>query len=196
MAENNHAIEPTLAVQVMRQVCSAVEYLHTGQPQLLHKHIAPESVGLVKDAEGGLWAYLRDYGMTEVVQPLYALSAHALGAIGRGAPEQFEPIDVTDERTDVYAIGTTLYELVTGQRPPPGLTYPIDRADVVNPGVPQPIADAIAQAMDPDPGRRFSSVANLNAALEEAIRPPAVGETPGFWFAIALTVILMVAGFL
>ena len=194
LAESNQAIEPVVAVQLMRQICSAVDYLHAAQPRILHKHIAPESIGLTQDAEGGLWAYLREYGMNDFVQPLQMLSADALHVLKRGAPEQFEPIDITDERTDVYGIGATLYELVTGQRPLPGLTGAVARADVVNRHVPQPIANVIEQAMNRDARLRFNSVAELSAALEEAIRPPPPGETGGFWVAVAVALLLMVVG--
>lgn len=198
LTEHNNRADPVTAVQFMIQVCQAMTYLHQGEPSILHKHIAPASIGLTRTAEGRTSVFVREYGMTTNEEAVLRLeSISAFRQAGRGAPEQFDAAAVHDERTDIYAIGATLYELVTGLRPAPGdhrrqYRSAVTRADEINSNVPHAVADAIERAMALDAQLRFNSVAELQTALQKAIQP--VGTTDWFWLAVVAALVIMVAG--
>ncbi len=197
LAEQNNRADPLEATRLMLQVCNAVKHLHQGQPPLIHQHIAPGNVVVEKDAEGRLCAFLREYGMSDQEQPRLMHNIALLSANVPGAPESHNVFGTIDERTDIYDIGATLYELATGQRPTNGqhrhlYRGQVDRADVVRPDVPQPLADVIERAMRLDAGERYASVAELNEALEEATKPP--GGTGEFWIALVVVLTLLAAG--
>jgi hypothetical protein len=210
LAEHDNIVEPSQAVRMMLPICRAVNHLHEthlhgedqgnnehgDQPRLIHNHITLNSIGLRRDQEGHLRAFLRDYGTSHVEQPYQLSSVAALRAERAGAPEQFHETDRSSSQSDVYAVGAALYQLVTGHSPASGedrLRYRahVERANVVNPAVPQSIADAIERAMAFDPRQRFASAAELGAALEEAIRQPPVGTTGWFWAVMAGIVVVV-----
>lgn len=194
LAEQNNQPDPQEAVRLMLQVCRAVKHLHDGQPGLIHKHIKPGSIGLVDNAEGKPSAFLREYGMTDLEQSWFMHSVAPFSANTRDAPELSSLFGTTDARTDVYAIGATLYELVTGQRPTSGqhrhlFRSQVDRADVVRPQVPRQLADVIERAMKLDAGERYASVGELSEALEEAIEPQRSDD----WCWILIVGLLLIA---
>ncbi|MBI4161274.1 MAG: serine/threonine protein kinase, partial [Acidobacteria bacterium] len=96
-----------------------------------------------------------------------------------GSPLYVSPEQVqgkpADRRTDIYALGAVLYLLFTGRPPFEGgsvkeilLSHlrgrPRPPRDL-DPSIPAPVSDAILRALDPDPGRRFPSAADLHEAL-------------------------------
>jgi len=196
LAEKNNLADPLEVAHLMMQVCSAVEHLHQGQPPIIHKHIEPGNIGLGKDAEGHLIAFLREYGMADHEQSRFMHSTSPLPTTVRGAPELFSLFGTTDERTDIYAIGATLYELATGQRPTSGqhrhlYRGQVERADLVRSEVSRPLADVIERAMRLDAGERYASVAELRTALEEATQLP--DKSGEIWAAVIVALVLMAA---
>jgi protein kinase-like protein len=100
---------------------------------------------------------------------------HGVGTLEYAAPEQLDPGRDIDARTDVYALGVILYELLCGRRPYAGRTeeeligviheaqpaLPVE----LDPGVPEPLQAIALKAMDRDPARRYASARDLAADL-------------------------------
>jgi eukaryotic-like serine/threonine-protein kinase len=159
------------ALAVMRQVCMALTYLHNHSPPIVHRDVKPQNIIVTP---GGP-AVLVDFGVSKVVYGEGETVAGMRGVSpGYAAPEQYGTAP-TDERSDVYSVGATLYTLLTGQPPVDSLQRltgqvvlsPIHRCNgSVSPAVEQ----AVYMAMEPSLNLRLPSVARLQDALDAAQR--------------------------
>ena len=111
IAENQ--ITPTQAVRWMRQVTSAVQYVHSHG--LVHRDIKPANILIDENGD----ACVVDFGLAREVQTAsdLTLSGHFLGTPAYMSPEQARgDQDQIGEATDIYAIGAVFYECLTGER--------------------------------------------------------------------------------
>lgn len=162
-----------LAVQWARQACQGVARLH--DHKLLHCDIKPENLFL-NDRQDAL---VGDLGLAQL-QDHNGLAV-ACGSMPTMAPEvarvgvsgQYVPSNRTyGVRSDVYSLGATLFWMLSGAQPVPGV---VSHADVWNapqpdlwmvaPHVPQGLRDTVNKAIARDPADRFASPADLDAAL-------------------------------
>lgn len=152
------------------QVCDALNYLHSQAPPLAHCNISPATIYLAEtpSAPQGQ-AVLRDLGFSRTSDPNQAAGAWAVSP-GFSAPENYGRGTI-DTRSDIYALGATLYTLLTGQRPAEsnliaGHDAPAPRpAGEINPQVSQNTSAAIERAMRINPAERFSSIQEFRNAL-------------------------------
>ena len=154
----------------IRQVCDALEYLHSRTPPVIHRDIKPDNIIIGPDGR----AMLVDFGISKEFAPGKGTTIGARAITpGYSPPEQYSAAG-TDTRSDVYALGATLYHLLTGHEPPESVVLigggllPAPRA--LNPAVSPAAEAAILAAMNPDIGRRLSSAAAFHQALDA---PPA-----------------------
>lgn len=119
------------------QLLDALDYLHTQDPQIVHRDIKPQNLKLTSRGQ----IILLDFGLAkgqagEISR--VTTSASIFGYTPNYAPlEQIQGLG-TDSRSDLYALGATLYHLMTGVKPPDALT----RAAAVVNGQPDPLARA------------------------------------------------------
>lgn len=152
------------------QLLDALEYLHNQDPPVLHRDIKPANIkvtphGIVK---------LVDFGLVKVLQPDDTRTVTVVQ--GRGTV-QYTPLEQyggdtghTDARTDIYALGATLYHLMTGAAPPdakqrflkPGVLTPVRQ---VNPQISARTERAVLRAMAMHPDERPKDVTELRDAL-------------------------------
>src|SRR5918999_6393745 len=119
------------------QLCDALDYLHTQDPQIIHRDIKPQNLKLT--ARGQI--VLLDFGLAKGSGGLMSVvttSASIFGYTPNYAPlEQIQGLG-TDARSDLYSLGATIYHLLTGVKPPDALT----RATAVVNGQPDPLRPA------------------------------------------------------
>lgn len=151
------------------QICSALNYLHSQEPPVIHCDIKPANVMLTPQGDiclidFNISFYLGDTsvlgytnGYTSPEQYLIALSRES----GRGTPEEVK----IDERTDIYSVGATLYHLAVGQKVG-------DYRERIDTGLlsgvtGEAVAQVIEKALRVDPGQRWQSAYDMFRALQD-----------------------------
>ena len=141
------------------QIARALQAAHGAG--ILHRDVKPANV---LEAEEGVWK-LADFGVAHVPDSSLTMSGQFLGSPAYAAPEAMERGE-SGPAMDVYGVGATLYEALTGE--PPRGPRPVAE---LNPDVPPELAATIMQALARDPARR-PSVAELADGLASARAVP------------------------
>src|SRR5258708_20220721 len=103
-------VEKVLDIGV--QLGNVLEYLHMRQPAIIFRDLKPTNVMLTVYGH----VYLIDFGIALHFKPGQAKDTTALGSTGYAAPEQYGKAQTTP-RADIYALGATLHQLLTGEDP-------------------------------------------------------------------------------
>ncbi len=99
-------------LSVAMQLCAVLEYLHSRQPPVIFRDLKPANIMLTPPGH----IYLIDFGIARHFKPGQSKDTSALGSTGYAAPEQYGKSQTTP-RADIYALGATLHELLTGLSP-------------------------------------------------------------------------------
>lgn len=155
------------ALALIRQVAAALAAAHA--EGVVHRDIKPENVLL--DAAGQV--RVTDFGMARSLAPgapRLTRTGASVGTPGYLAPEQLSGAD-TDARTDLFALGVLLYEMLTGRLPLGSFELP----RTVRPEIPAAVETALLRALKPNPADRPAHVTAWLGLLDG----DAVGETAG-----------------
>ena len=140
-------------LRVFWEVASGLEYLHSQQPAIIHRDVKPANVLIGADGK----AKVSDFGLSRSVATERVTSSVWVTP-GFSPPEQYDNFAETDERGDLFALGATLYFLLTGNTYSLSLgLMGIDREDT------RFILDRLLQR---EPTRRFGSVGDLTACWD------------------------------
>lgn len=155
------------------QICDTLTYLHTRQPAVLHRDIKPANIKLTP--EGRL--KLVDFGLVKPLDPNDPSTLTGLqgaGSLPYAPLEQYvDHLGHTDGRSDLYALGATLYHLLTGNTPASAQERFIDPDSLppvrlINPALSPGLGEAVALAMAPHPKDRPASVAQWRQILHSS----------------------------
>lgn len=149
------------------QIADALAYLHSQKPPIIHRDLKPENIIITPQNT----AMLVDFGVAKVYDPALKTTIGARAVTpGFSPPEQYGQ-GTTDNRSDIYALGATLYTLVTNQEPVESiqrtLRVPLEPPRQVNPLVSPALDAAILKAMEPVPADRFQRMEHFKAALTQ-----------------------------
>ena len=169
------AIPPALAIKYIDQVLDALSYAH--KQNIIHRDIKPANMMLTSDGT----VKLMDFGIARSASDRsLTMTGTTLGSLNYMPPEQVKG-DPADNRSDLYSLGVSLYELVTGQLPfQADSNYAIMAAHlqeeprppiVLRPGIPQPLNQIILMALAKDPNQRFQSADAFRGALKSVATP-------------------------
>ena len=172
LSERGGPLDEAEVLPWMRQVCEALDYLHTRTPPIIHRDVKPDNIIVAPDGR----AMLVDFGISKVYDPGKGTTIGAKAVTpGYSPPEQYGR-GRTDARSDVYALGATLYTLLTGQTPPDGPDLS-SGADVltpprqVNPAVSAATSAAVVAAMAPTISRRLENAVGFGRLLTAESTP-------------------------
>lgn len=149
------------------QTLDILEYLHSRQPAIIHRDIKPANLKLTPEGH----IVLLDFGMARG-----AGSSIAGYSVNYAPPEQIDQIS-TDGRSDLYALGATLYHLATAVPPPSSITRavtvahgepdPLRPACEVNPQIPQAVSDILMKSMALERTCRQASATEMRQAFRQ-----------------------------
>ncbi|MBN1147579.1 MAG: protein kinase [Anaerolineales bacterium] len=149
----------------IRQVCDALSYMHSQNPPIIHRDIKPANIKITPAGE----AMLVDFGIAKLHDPGMETTIGARAVTPGYSPQEQYGQGQTDARSDVYALGATLYALLTGREPlesiERGLGKTLTPPRVINPAISAATEQAILKAMQMLPAERFQSVAEFKTAL-------------------------------
>jgi serine/threonine protein kinase len=160
------------SVSYIQQVLAGLDYAHS--QSVLHRDIKPSNIMITPDGR----VKILDFGLALAVpDPRLTTTGAIVGSMHYIAPEQIsgEPHDV---RSDLYAAGVTLYEMVTGRLPFDGSTYPQVIAALlqhnpvpphrINPAIPEAFSSVVIKALAKKKEERWQTAKEFLAAVESA----------------------------
>ena len=165
--KQDRTIAPGRAARIVAAVCDALEYIHGHG--IVHGDIRPENVMVgagdrikLIDFGGAIKAAARRLTMTKLSQ--------AIGTSEYVSPEELKGRR-GDARSDIYALGVMLYEMLTGKMPFQGVelydrirNYPIPPREM-DPGISPQLQEVIYRALEPDPQNRYKSAHDFSQDL-------------------------------
>jgi len=172
-----------VAARIIQQAAEGLDYAHefqdpeTGAPLgLVHRDVSPQNILVARE---GI-AKVMDFGIAKAVGNLHHTNTGTLkGKLAYMSPEQLngQPLD---RRSDVWALGVVLYELVAGKRPFAGeseasvfrkiLIDPLPPMEELRAEVPARLRTLIKEAMERDPAKRTPSAGALARGIEDWMR--------------------------
>jgi hypothetical protein len=198
-------LAPAEAVAIASTVCDALQFAH--ESGIVHRDIKPSNILL---NSRGQWK-VADFGLAKVVtQAGLTLTDMSLGSAGFVSPEALTAAASVDHRTDIYAVGAMLYQMLTGSIPHGTFEMPSQ----VVPGLDPRFDEVVTKAMRSDRERRYSSALEMRRDLEriatggtgqsgalivpDDLRParpmPQARSARPVWIAVAALVVLAAGG--
>lgn len=174
------------ALEIMRDVALAVHYAH--EQGVIHRDLKPGNVVIGADGR----PFVLDFGLAHLQEAGRVQSREGLvaGTASYMSPEQARGEPAARERaTDVYSLGASLYEVVTGRAPFDGASFAetlqkvlnvdLDPPRKLNPAIPRDVETVILKAMDKDPRRRYATAKELADDLDRCLKDEPVAARQG-----------------
>lgn len=155
-----------------KQLCDVLEYLHMQNPPVIYRDLKPANIMLKPDGD----IKLIDFGTAREYKTGNQEDTINIGTVGYAAPEQYGGMGQSDARTDIYCLGVTLYQMVTGKNPcePPYLIVPIRQWDQ---GLSAKLEEIILRCTQMNPEDRYQSSREVFWELEHCLEEaPAEGR--------------------
>lgn len=172
----NKKIDKETALTIINQVMDGLSALHNNQPPIIHRDIDPSNIMLCSDGT----VKIMDFGIAKISDGKRKSLTGIGTVIGKphySPPEQIRgESDKINQTTDIYALGITIYEMLTGN-PPFNATneYDVMKMQIEKPlpynaSIPAPVFRVIQKATEKKQERRYASIADFRRDLNAAFR--------------------------
>jgi eukaryotic-like serine/threonine-protein kinase len=176
LLERDGPLPSSDAVDFILQACEALAEAHRNG--IVHRDIKPANLFVARQPGGVASIKVVDFGISKLINSASVESlthpSRIVGSLYHMAPEQMRG-EAVDARTDVWAIGVLLFELITGRKPFQDAAWPAVCARVLNESapplgslgdhVPEELGAAVRRCLNRTPEDRFANVAELAVAL-------------------------------
>ena len=172
--ERKKTLDVKEAVGIAIQIAQGMEAAHTHH--IIHRDIKPQNIIISREGK----VKIADFGIAKAATS-NTISQNAIGSVHYLSPEQARG-GYSDERSDIYSLGVTLYEMLTGQVPFAGdnsvsvallhIQSEATPVQVLNPEVPTSVDRIVQKCMQKKPERRYQSAAELIRDLKRSILNP------------------------
>jgi len=179
LVERQGPLEPGVAATYVLEACDAIAAAHA--LDIIHRDLKPSNLFLADRGDGTRAVKVLDFGISKVGEQMtpsaqrLTRTAAVMGSPLYMAPEQMQSARAADARTDVWALGCVLFELVVGAPPFVAgsmpelcaliLTGPTPLPSRFRPGLPPELDAVVQRCLEKSPDARFGSIAELAAAL-------------------------------
>jgi hypothetical protein len=190
---------PSSARDLIAEVAEHLHYAH--EQGFVHRDIKPANILLDKEGK----PLLTDFGIAATTTELSEGQEVSSGTLPYMAPEQVAgEVQLIDGRTDIYALGVVLYELLTGSHPFQARTPTALREQILfrqpkppstsNPAIPKELERICLRCLAKHPADRYSSAHDLAEALRQSSMHHSTFGKKMFWTAIALVTLVGLVG--
>jgi serine/threonine protein kinase len=175
--KENGSISLERANALLEQICDAVAYAHN--KNVVHRDLKPGNIMLVQEENGEETLRILDFGIAKILSASSRTNTRIFGSSYYVSPEQTMANGRIDRGTDIYSLGVTLYEMLTGKVPFEGETeaqvIDMHRSHAprplreIHPEIPQAVEDVVLRAMAKNPKDRFQSAILFARAFQKAV---------------------------
>ncbi len=158
LERNNGPFSEPRVLGWARQLCDVLEYLHSQQPPVIFRDMKPGNIMLTRSGR----IKLIDFGIARLFRHSGSQDTQLLGTPGFAPPEQYGSAQ-TDERSDIYSLAMTLFQLLTRSISENGFGLQNVHANFSN--ISSPVARALEKATSLRPEERFESIVVFRRAL-------------------------------
>jgi serine/threonine protein kinase len=141
-----------------RQLCDVLTYLHSQHPPIIFRDMKPGNIMLMRNGR----VKLIDFGIARFFRHASSQDTQLLGTPGFAPPEQYGKAQ-TDERSDIYSLAMTLFQLLTNTLSEKG--FGLQDVHAINPGISLHVARTLEKATSLKPEDRFQTVEAFRRAL-------------------------------
>jgi serine/threonine protein kinase len=163
-------------ISLIRQICNALRTAHERDDPILHRDLKPGNVLFKNDVPK-----VTDFGLAKVLGDATSgrTRTHSMmGTVGYASPEQLVDASKVDHRTDLWAVGVILYELLTFHKPfeapgehPLAVGRKVCEEPPASPSyeIPEPLWNVVLRCLEKEPVKRFASAGEMAQSLEQAL---------------------------
>src|SRR5579875_443352 len=139
MAALGHPLDEGVVIDIARQLCEVLSYLHSFTPPIVYRDMKPSNVMLTPRGK----VMLIDFGIARLFK--VASKGTMIGTLGFAPPEQYQ--GQVDPRSDIYSLGATLHYVLTGRDPEKFPPFSFPPVQSLRPGISPNLAGAIDRAL-------------------------------------------------
>ena len=149
------------SVRIGLELCEVLNYLHSHQPQVVFRDLKPSNIMITPQGT----IYLIDFGIARHFKQEQLQDTASYYSVGYAPPEQYGQAQ-TSPRSDIYSLGATLHQMLSGQNPA-SKPFQFPNLQLIDPTLPESLARLIAHMLEMNEQRRPTSMAEVQAQLEK-----------------------------